>query len=126
MRQAFALPLNETSAANKPQTPDAGDISVRRETASADAKSASSSRLSGQALLHPMTFSEVPLAVVFLPARRFVAIAVTLGHPMTLTPDVTVIGVVPIARRPDVARARRRHHLRARWRRCQIDVDVDA
>src|SRR5690349_2189096 len=77
----------------------------------------------GEALAVPMAVLERPAALVLHPAVRMPVHAVALMLEMAPHPHVAMAAPVPEARDPYVSRARSRHHLVARRRRGDVDVD---
>src|SRR4029079_15094820 len=61
------------------------------------------------------------------PAVRNPVLAAAFAHEVAAAQNVPVMAVIPcpVAGRPDEPDARRRHHFIARWRRSDVDVDVE-
>ena len=61
----------------------------------------------------PMSPLVVPMRTALFPTVRNPAISMALMNPPASDPNVIMAAVIPIPRRPNVARARRRHRLNA-------------
>lgn len=73
----------------------------------------------------PMAVIEVPAVSAMLPMIRSPCVTAAFMHPVSLVPDVPMSIPSPVARRPDVADAWRRHGLDDHRRRTDADVEID-
>src|SRR5450830_312451 len=74
---------------------------------------------------HPAATVEAPVIAFLYPDGTAVLIAAPFAHPDATVPYMAVAIPVPVAWRPDITAARRRHAFEAGWRWGVVDDDAD-